>query len=564
GNKNAKRKMRRVELGWMNFNEFEERYKQVKSINGGGTRSLTISVKQTMEDIKVLAENLFFPNGLSKKKQCLSHYSTNIESSQIHLEMSNTIEEAYNKSKVKILRLYLCTKKKGSRDTEAETDEPSVVDLMDNQDSTSNDEMNAGTSADDLEIDTLDDTLLWDGTATAEGTVADSPITVNVSYAPDMSADISEPEALTPERQSDVPHPGVDLPQSALLSTEFDAPSHNITGILPPSSSPVRLIVRRGQCLTDLIRAFKNPDIMSSEVTIIMRLPNGMLEQGEGVGVLRDCLTEFWNDFYESCTLGVDVKVPFIKHDFQCEKWLAVARVLVVGWRQTGYFPVKLATPFLEEVMYGSTTSSLKDFLLLYVSHEEKNVLLKALDDIQTVDFEDLLDVLDALECKQVPTKDTLMPILSQIGHKLIIQAPMYVIKCWRPVVSAIANMLPQEGLHSFLAKKTPTAKAVKDLLDFPEEMTAMQLTVSRYLKKYIGETDLTTLQLFLRFCTGSDLVDEAIHVEFIETTDFLRRPQSHTCGCILKLPIGYHSYPDFRSEFNNILTSSLWVMDII
>lgn len=121
--------------------------------------------------------------------------------------------------------------------------------------------------------------------------------------------------------------------------------------------------------------------------------------------------------------------------------------------------------------------------------------------------------------------------------------------------------MLPQEDLHSLLAQKKTTAKAVKDLLHFPEEMTALQLTVSRYLKRYIGETDPNTLKLFLRFCTGgSDLVDQAIHVEFIETTDFFRSPQSHTCGCILKLPIGYHSYPDFRCEFNNILSSSMWV----
>lgn len=124
--------------------------------------------------------------------------------------------------------------------------------------------------------------------------------------------------------------------------------------------------------------------------------------------------------------------------------------------------------------------------------------------------------------------------------------------------------MLPQEDLHSLLAQKKTTAKAVKDLLHFPEEMMALQLTVSRYLKRYIGETDPNTLQLFLRFCTGSDLVDQAIHVEFIETTDFVRSPQSHTCGCILKLPIGYHSYPDFRCEFNNILSSSMWVMDLV
>lgn len=187
-----------------------------------------------------------------------------------------------------------------------------------------------------------------------------------------------------------------------------------------------------------------------------MRLPNRELEQGVGSGVLRDCLTEFWMDFYDSCTLGVEVKVPFIRHDFQCEEWQAVARVFVLGWKQAGYFPVKLAVPFLEEVLYSSTTRSL---LLLYISQEERAVLLKALEDFQSVDTDELLDVLDAYECKQVPNKDTLLPVLAQIGHKVIIQAPMYVIKCWRPVVGSIASLLPPEGLHHYIAHKKTNCK---------------------------------------------------------------------------------------------------------
>lgn len=127
-----------------------------------------------------------------------------------------------------------------------------------------------------------------------------------------------------------------------------------------------------------------------------------------------------------------------------------------------------------------------------------------------------------------------------------------------------MTGLLPPEGLHHFIAQKKPTAKTVKELLNFPEEMTAAQLTVSHYLKRYSGEIDCNNLQLFLRFCTGSDLLDKAILIEFIETTDFLHRPQSHTCGCVLNLPIGYYSCPDFHSEFNSILTSSMWVMDVL
>lgn len=258
------------------------------------------------------------------------------------------------------------------------------------------------------------------------------------------------------------------------------------------------------------------------------------------------------------------MKVPFIRHDYQCEEWQAVARVFVVGWKQARYLPLKLATPFLEEVLYGTTINSLRDSFFLYVSVQERAVLMSALKDFDAVDSDELFDVLDAHECKHVPTKDTLVPLLAQIGHKAIIQAPMYVIECWRPIMVYVASVLAPDDLHQAITQKKQTATKVKELLHFPDDMTAPQTAVARYLKKYIGEIDLNTLQLFLRFCTGSDLMDNPITIEFIETSDFLRRPQTHTCGCILKLPVSYHSYPDLRSEFNKILTSSMWVMDII
>ena len=71
----------------------------------------------------------------------------------------------------------------------------------------------------------------------------------------------------------------------------------------------------------------------------------------------------------------------------------------------------------------------------------------------------------------------------------------MYVIKCWHPVVGSIASLLPPEGLHHYIAQKKPP-KTVKQFLNFPEEMTRAQSTVSQYLNRYIGEIERNTLQL--------------------------------------------------------------------
>ena len=61
-------------------------------------------------------------------------------------------------------------------------------------------------------------------------------------------------------------------------------------------------------------KLFRNkPDIILKKVMIAATviLPNGDKEQADDSGgVMRDILCEFWDIFYEQCTLGSDVKVP--------------------------------------------------------------------------------------------------------------------------------------------------------------------------------------------------------------------------------------------------------------
>ncbi|XP_049329571.1 uncharacterized protein LOC103025983 isoform X1 [Astyanax mexicanus] len=653
GNKSAQKQQRRIEVGWMDFDAKDQRYKQVKSINGGGTRQLTVDKGTTVEEIRERAESLFFPNGVSKKKK-LASFITEIQSSQIEVNSSDTVIQLYEKSGVRLLRLYLCTKVRRDTPTEDPEDQHSqpTVDLTGSEDEQ---QIGDGCEEDlDLEVIfgagendgvSLDDTIPCETpvepptvpelqiilSQTSEGPVpviqgheinqpqmpmATVPVILELEvFQSQMPVD---PVPIMPELE--VNQPGDHVPamsevtmiqepqlqdasnttvmnlvhvsaipdviriQEPLVQAALDTtvlhpvhvlgtPELTMTELLHtpeqlvpdyPEPAAETLIIRRGHCLLDLINAFKNPAILHSKVSIKMRLPNGKLEEGEGSGVLRDCLTEFWTEFYERCTLGMDVKVPLIRHDYQCDEWQAIGRIFVVGWFQARYFPVQLAAPFLEVVLYGTSASSLKDAFLQYVSAQEREILLNALKDFESVENDALLDALEAHECHQVPTKENLVPLLSQMGHKALIQAPMYIIECWRPIVEELANDVPPDALDGILKKKIPTGKAVKDLLFFPEEMNASQSLVARYLKRYISELDLHTLQLFLRFCTGSNLIDGPITVEFIETSDFQRRPQSHTCAKILKLPIGYQNYPDLRSDFNSILSSSVWVMDIV
>lgn len=68
-----------------------------------------------------------------------------------------------------------------------------------------------------------------------------------------------------------------------------------------------------------------------------------------------------------------------------------------------------------------------------------------------------------------------------------------------------------------------------------------------------------------LRFTTGADVItDNKIKVEFINVIGFARVPVAHTCTGVLQLPTKYEYYTDFRKELNSLLSSNIWVMDIV
>ena len=56
----------------------------------------------------------------------------------------------------------------------------------------------------------------------------------------------------------------------------------------------------------------------------------------------------------------------------------------------------------------------------------------------------------------------------------------------------------------------------------------------------------------------------EDIKVLYSELDEFQKRPTSHTCSNVLEVPKSYDSFVELRHEFNAVLDSGVWVMDII
>lgn len=338
---------------------------------------------------------------------------------------------------------------------------------------------------------------------------------------------------------------------------------------VPPETTEIgiqtkQIIIRHGNCLHDMINEFSDPETLTRQLAFRRLLPDNSEEAGCGSGVLRDVYSTFWQKFYDRCTLGTTMKVPFIRHDFQADSWKAVGRIFLKGYKDCQYIPIKLAPPFMEEMLFNAVYSDLIECFLQFVSTQEREILQRALQDFYSVELDELLEVLDNYECRRKVSAENFSEILKEISHKELVQKPMFVLDCWKDITQSQISLTFEE-LKEMYAKLLPTTKKVLGLLKFPADLTAKQREVAHHLKRYIREMDDEKLGKFLRFCTGCHLiVSDRISVKFAVMSDFTRRPIGRTCGMFLQLCENYENFPDFRAEFNAVLESNIWVMDIV
>ncbi|KAG2470267.1 CHD4 protein, partial [Polypterus senegalus] len=270
------------------------------------------------------------------------------------------------------------------------------------------------------------------------------------------------------------------------------------------------------------------------------------------------------NAVLHKVTIGTTFKVLFIRHDFRADTWKAIARIFWRGCKDCKYIPIKLALPFLDEVLFGKVYRELIENFLQFISVQEQEILKQALKDFSSVELDDILDVLDNYDCRIRASPDTLPAVLRESAHKQLVQKPMFVTDSWRDIIQHHIA-LNYDQLNKMYTDCKPTSKKVSKMLKFPVIMTPKQKEIEHHIRGYIREVDEVELCKFLRFCTGSDLiVSENITVAFVPMPSFTRQPIGRTCGMIPQLSDSYDNIPDFHAEFNDVLESNIWVMNIV
>lgn len=324
-----------------------------------------------------------------------------------------------------------------------------------------------------------------------------------------------------------------------------------------------KLILHRGNIFKELVEAVRHREINFQSVQIEMILPNGKSEQAEDIGgVLRDCISEFFRDFYETCTMGANYKVPALRHDFQNEEWSAIGKIIRESFLSESYFPIKLAPAFVKNCLGQEVEDDevLQNFIK-YVSSSDATLLKNALNDFEKVDMEELKEFCSNYDAKWIPSKNNFGTLIIQIAREELIQKPAFVKECISPHLLVLKDQLHLEVLYS---KYDTTDKNIIALLDIDEKITTEQKQIFNYLKRYIKESDQKIKSAFLRFCTGSDLPIQRIKIEFTNLEGFGRIPVAHTCAGLLQIPSSYENFMIFRSELNNLFSSDIWIMDIV
>lgn len=138
--------------------------------------------------------------------------------------------------------------------------------------------------------------------------------------------------------------------------------------------------------------------------------------------------------------MGSTLKVPFLRHDFGQQQWESVGRIIAFGWEREKYLPVKIVPVLLEQ----AAACDLVENFLRYLPESERTVFVSWQSDFDTVDQEELIEILDNNSCRRIPTASNANEILQELAHKTLVQEPAYVIEQWAKILSMAKHSLQE------------------------------------------------------------------------------------------------------------------------
>ncbi|XP_044223232.1 uncharacterized protein LOC122993279 isoform X2 [Thunnus albacares] len=584
GNKHAAKVTRRVEMGWLHFESGT--YHQVRTRKGGGTRNLSVQKSVTMGELVETGKGLFFPNGHSSKGPMedfefdICDYSHNFVPHEV------TVGQLYEQTKLRMLRIYTTTKAKDiillsdeSSDFEPTHKRPMKARTMKTRSlrnkTRRRHQVDHPESSSDLDLapsGSMQKNHEKRGETISQSRSATSEMGNTEVLHPRPSDDVGSHTQQSTRRHGSEddclkPVPNQDADQ--LHFTFNDGPVSS--SCLPASPDPfdkeiLLLKLRRVNIVDDVLNVFMDPKVLNASLR--MEFTNEKAMDSDRVS--REAYSAFWDHFLDQCE-GEDERVPRLQPDYSEKKWQALGRVWLKGYLDHKILPIRLSPAFVLACCQG--VSSVDEELLMmsfarFLSENERASLEKALQgNIDETVEEDLLDVFSRMGSHCLPPKDNLRAAILTMAHKALLQEPKFIIDCFHSSVhNAMPMLITKDNIMELYESKRPTNKKVAQMIKpSTESLNPQEQTALNHLLRYVRSIDQRRLEIFLRFCTGSTvLCKDTIAVTFNALCGLSRRPVAHTCGAVLELPYTYSSYPEFRKEFDNVLSGDCFTMDIV
>ena len=240
---------------------------------------------------------------------------------------------------------------------------------------------------------------------------------------------------------------------------------------------------------------------------------------------------------------------------------MKLGKILSHGYLQCGFLPLRIAFPTLATMLLGTTVHIPSTFLVSTfidsINSYEQGLLqagLNAKSDFSQDLQVKLVAIVSRFGGHELPTSSNLKELILQLATYHFQVKPL-------PATAAVNAGIPDferpiwqsktlADIHSLYMSMVATPAKVMAIIQELDVMTSGEQRILTYLTQMIGDMKAEELATFLRFVSGSSVcVGRKINVSFNNLTGLARQPITHTCDCLLELPLSYISYFDFKAE---------------
>ena len=296
-------------------------------------------------------------------------------------------------------------------------------------------------------------------------------------------------------------------------------------------------------------------------------------------GVTRDMFSAFFSSAYIRMFDGTSTLFPASHAGVDISNFRTFGTVISHAYLVGGVLPDRIAFPCLAAALLGPEIDIgpkiLEEAFVSCLSSHEADVLRAAIS-YNGIKFPDdtlseLLQILGSYGCRSSPKPQNIKVLMVQAAKYMFIVRPAAAVNQLNMGIPDLhrsfwATMEVSKLFKVYKCMSVSTAK-VLSLLQEPQMDTPRKEEVWLYLRRFIGNMTNDELRTFLRFVTGSFVINVSLITTSFNNLDGLaRRPIAHTCTGSLELSSTYNTFLEFESEFRAVLADPYfsWRMDAI